>query len=80
MTRRAPRHGWRSRRRSRFRKDPAGQPQAFVIEGRPAGVPKGGADEGGDLRTHRLPLEEAPHGYDIFQRKDDGAIKVVLEP
>ncbi len=33
-----------------------------------------------DLRTHRLALEDAPHGYDIFQRKDDGAIKVVLDP
>ncbi len=33
-----------------------------------------------DLATHRLPLEEAPNGYDIFQKKQDGAIKVVLQP
>ena len=33
-----------------------------------------------DLRTHRLPLEQAPHGYEIFQKKEDGAIKIVLEP
>jgi threonine dehydrogenase-like Zn-dependent dehydrogenase len=33
-----------------------------------------------DLETHSLPLDEAPHGYDIFQRKADGAIKVVLKP
>jgi threonine dehydrogenase-like Zn-dependent dehydrogenase len=33
-----------------------------------------------DLRTHRLPLDEAPHGYEIFQKKEDGAIKIVLEP
>jgi len=33
-----------------------------------------------DLRTHRIALEDAAHGYDIFQRKDDGAIKVVLDP
>jgi threonine dehydrogenase-like Zn-dependent dehydrogenase len=33
-----------------------------------------------DLETHSLPLSEAPHGYDIFQRKVDGAIKVVLKP
>ncbi|GAA0531134.1 glutathione-dependent formaldehyde dehydrogenase [Saccharopolyspora subtropica] len=33
-----------------------------------------------DLATHRLPLDEAPHGYDIFQRKADGAIKVLLNP
>jgi threonine dehydrogenase-like Zn-dependent dehydrogenase len=33
-----------------------------------------------DLATHRLPLEEAPHGYEIFQKKKDGAIKVLLNP
>jgi threonine dehydrogenase-like Zn-dependent dehydrogenase len=33
-----------------------------------------------DLRTHRLPLEEAPRGYEIFQKKQDGCIKVVLAP
>ncbi|MEZ5153269.1 zinc-dependent alcohol dehydrogenase [Rhodococcus zopfii] len=30
--------------------------------------------------THRLPLSEAPHAYDIFQRKADGAVKILLEP
>ena len=33
-----------------------------------------------DLVTHRLPLEEAPHGYDIFKKKEDGCVKVVLKP
>ncbi|GID21421.1 glutathione-dependent formaldehyde dehydrogenase [Paractinoplanes abujensis] len=33
-----------------------------------------------DLTTHRLPLEEAPHGYEIFKKKEDGCIKVVLKP
>ncbi|OLF15139.1 zinc-dependent alcohol dehydrogenase [Actinophytocola xanthii] len=33
-----------------------------------------------DLATHRLPLSEAPHGYEIFQQKQDGAIKVLLLP
>jgi threonine dehydrogenase-like Zn-dependent dehydrogenase len=33
-----------------------------------------------DLATHRLPLAEAAHGYDIFQKKQDGAIKVLLQP
>jgi threonine dehydrogenase-like Zn-dependent dehydrogenase len=33
-----------------------------------------------DLATHRIPLEQAPHGYEIFQKKQDGAIKVVLKP
>ncbi len=30
--------------------------------------------------THTLPLEQAPHGYDIFQKKADGAVKIVLTP
>jgi threonine dehydrogenase-like Zn-dependent dehydrogenase len=33
-----------------------------------------------DLATHRLPLEQAPHGYEVFQKKEDRAIKVVLRP
>jgi threonine dehydrogenase-like Zn-dependent dehydrogenase len=33
-----------------------------------------------DLATHTLPLAEAAHGYEIFQRKQDGAIKVLLRP
>jgi len=30
--------------------------------------------------THKLPLEQAPHAYEIFQKKQDGCIKVVLNP
>jgi threonine dehydrogenase-like Zn-dependent dehydrogenase len=33
-----------------------------------------------DFATHRLPLDEAPHAYEIFQRKAEGAIKVLLQP
>ena len=33
-----------------------------------------------DLTTHALALEQAPHGYEIFQKKQDGCIKVVLKP
>jgi threonine dehydrogenase-like Zn-dependent dehydrogenase len=33
-----------------------------------------------DLATHKLPLEQAPHAYEIFQKKEDGAIKVLLQP
>ncbi len=33
-----------------------------------------------DLKTHTMPLTDAPHGYEIFQKKQDGAIKVVLQP
>jgi threonine dehydrogenase-like Zn-dependent dehydrogenase len=30
--------------------------------------------------THRLRLDEAPRGYEIFKHKDDECIKVVLKP
>ncbi|MGG3925409.1 alcohol dehydrogenase catalytic domain-containing protein, partial [Metabacillus fastidiosus] len=30
--------------------------------------------------THKLALEEAPHGYKIFNNKEDNCIKVVLKP
>jgi threonine dehydrogenase-like Zn-dependent dehydrogenase len=44
----------------------------LIDDGDPLGV------EG--FATHRLPLEEGPHGYEIFQKKEDGAIKVLLQP
>jgi threonine dehydrogenase-like Zn-dependent dehydrogenase len=33
-----------------------------------------------DLTTHQLPLEQAPQAYSMFQKKEDGAIKIVLKP
>ncbi len=33
-----------------------------------------------DFVTHTLPLDEAPGAYATFQAKQDGAIKVVLQP
>jgi len=33
-----------------------------------------------DLKTHEMPLQDAPLGYEIFQKKQDGAIKCVLKP
>ena len=33
-----------------------------------------------DIITHRLPLAEAPKGYDIFKNKKDKCVKVVLTP
>ncbi len=30
--------------------------------------------------THHLPLEEAPHAYEIFQKKEDNAFKILLKP
>ncbi|MBA2874275.1 zinc-dependent alcohol dehydrogenase [Thermaerobacillus caldiproteolyticus] len=33
-----------------------------------------------DIISHRLPLDEAKHAYEIFDEKKDGCIKVVLKP
>lgn len=33
-----------------------------------------------DIITHKLPLSEAPHAYDIFNKKEDNCVKVVLKP
>jgi len=33
-----------------------------------------------DLTTHQVSLEEAPHMYEVFQKKEDDCIKVVLKP
>jgi threonine dehydrogenase-like Zn-dependent dehydrogenase len=45
---------------------------SMLLDGDPLG-----SDE---LATHVLPLDEAPRGYELFQRKEEGAIKVVLRP
>jgi len=44
----------------------------LLTDGDPLGVES--------FATHRLPLEEGPRGYEIFQKKQDGAIKVLLQP
>jgi threonine dehydrogenase-like Zn-dependent dehydrogenase len=33
-----------------------------------------------DFATHKLPLEQAPAAYEMFQRKQNGAVKVLLTP
>jgi threonine dehydrogenase-like Zn-dependent dehydrogenase len=33
-----------------------------------------------DLATHKIPLEQAPEAYEMFQKKANGAIKVLLQP
>jgi threonine dehydrogenase-like Zn-dependent dehydrogenase len=30
--------------------------------------------------THHLPLDDAPRAYEIFQKKHDGAFKILLKP
>ncbi len=32
------------------------------------------------LATHHLPLDEAPQAYATFQKKQDGAVKIVFRP
>jgi threonine dehydrogenase-like Zn-dependent dehydrogenase len=44
----------------------------LLTDGDPLGV------EG--FAAHRLPLEEAPRAYEIFQKKQDGAVKILLKP
>ncbi|MEU7303288.1 zinc-dependent alcohol dehydrogenase [Streptomyces sp. NPDC007206] len=44
----------------------------YLVDDDPLGVD--------DFATHRLPLAEAPHAYDMFQHKQDGAIKILMQP
>ena len=30
--------------------------------------------------THEVPIDQAPDAYDVFQKKEDGAIKILLKP
>jgi threonine dehydrogenase-like Zn-dependent dehydrogenase len=33
-----------------------------------------------DFATHQVPLDDAPQAYEMFQKKQNGAIKVLLKP
>ncbi|WP_307169195.1 zinc-dependent alcohol dehydrogenase [Streptomyces sp. B3I7] len=33
-----------------------------------------------DFATHHVPLSDAPRAYDMFQKKQDGAIKILMKP
>ncbi|MEV8530473.1 zinc-dependent alcohol dehydrogenase [Streptomyces sp. NPDC051211] len=44
----------------------------LLTDGDPLGVD--------DFATHRLPLAEAPQAYEMFQKKQDGAVKVLFKP
>ena len=50
--------------------------EILPLLGEDAGDPLGA----GDLTTHQLPLADAPGAYSMFQKKEDGAIKIVLKP
>ncbi len=41
---------------------------------------EGGKLQTDDIITHRLPLSRAPHGYEIFCKKLEGCVKIVLTP
>jgi threonine dehydrogenase-like Zn-dependent dehydrogenase len=32
------------------------------------------------LVTHRMSLEDAPRGYEMFKKKEDGCVRVVFKP
>ncbi|MEA2382180.1 MAG: hypothetical protein QOH72_2151 [Solirubrobacteraceae bacterium] len=44
----------------------------LLLDGDPLGVEQ--------FHTHQLPLDRAPDAYDMFQKKRDGAVKVLLKP
>jgi threonine dehydrogenase-like Zn-dependent dehydrogenase len=44
----------------------------LLMDGDPLGVE--------DFATHRVPLDEAPALYEKFQKKEDGVVKVLLQP
>jgi threonine dehydrogenase-like Zn-dependent dehydrogenase len=44
----------------------------LLMDGDPLGVD--------DFASHRLPLEAAPEAYEKFQKKEDGYVKVLLQP
>jgi threonine dehydrogenase-like Zn-dependent dehydrogenase len=41
---------------------------------------QGGKIDPSFVITHKLPIDQAPHAYKIFNEKKDGCIKVVLKP
>jgi threonine dehydrogenase-like Zn-dependent dehydrogenase len=50
----------------------AGDIMPLLTDGDPLGVES--------FHTHQLPLEEAPRAYEMFQKKEDGAVKVLFKP
>jgi threonine dehydrogenase-like Zn-dependent dehydrogenase len=44
----------------------------LLLDGDPLGVDS--------FATHRLPIDEAPAAYENFQKKQDGTVKVLLQP
>jgi len=40
----------------------------------------GGKLQPDDIISHRLPLDKAPDGYRVFNKKEENCTKVVLKP
>lgn len=53
-------------------------PTDYIIGHEPMGIVEEVGP--GDIITHVLPLDQAKHGYEVFDTKTDGCIKVVLKP
>src|SRR5215217_8224490 len=49
-----------------------GEIMPLLTDGDPLGVD--------GFHTHQVPLEQAPEAYEKFQKKEDGAVKVLLKP
>ena len=49
-----------------------GEIMPLLLDGDPLGVD--------DFASHRLPLEQGPEAYEKFQKKEDGFVKVLLQP
>jgi threonine dehydrogenase-like Zn-dependent dehydrogenase len=50
----------------------AGDIMPLLLDGDPLGVEQ--------FHTHRVSIDEAPGAYDRFQKKEDGVVKVLLDP
>ncbi|MDG4651233.1 zinc-dependent alcohol dehydrogenase [Chryseobacterium arthrosphaerae] len=58
----------------------AGQCNVHPIIDRLMGYVESGQVTLDDVITHRLPLDAVDKGYEIFDKKEDGCVKVVLDP
>lgn len=58
----------------------AGQANVHEVIDEILGFIKDGKLRADDIITHTRPLDDAPEMYDVFNRKEDGCVKVVLKP
>ena len=57
-----------------------GQAQVHRIVDRLLAHIEKGEFQADDIITHRLKLADAPRGYEIFAKKQDNCVKVVMTP